>query len=129
MTAAHKKLRKSDGSTHDARAIDFFPPPLIAKSINGGSGLAAWTPATGKRVRLMSAIVSGATTTAVGAITFFDTAVTAGGTVAGVGIAASLASTQVNFGEGILISTSNALFVQGPAGLCNVQVMGQEETP
>lgn len=122
MSKTHSFGRKSDGGAFALRMADVFKLTRGA-SINGAAGTAVWAPATGKRVRLMGAIVNGATA---GDVTFYDGSTAT--PIAVVGIAANQ-STAVYFDQGIPLTVSQNLLVIGPAGLSNVNAFGVEEIP
>ena len=123
MSKSQQYKLKSDGAFTAVRAADTFKLTLQA-SINGAAGVAAWTPAAGKQIRLMGLIADGSTA---GEIVAYDNSV-AGTAVAALGIAAN-ASSQIMFDNGILISVGKPLTVKGPAGLASVIAYGTEEVP
>jgi len=123
MSKSQQYNVKSDGGFVARRAADTFKLTKQV-SINGAAGVAVWTPATGKQIRLMGLIADGSTA---GEIVAYDTSV-AGTAVAALGIAANQSS-QVTFDNGILVTASKPLVVQGPAGLASVMAYGTEEAP
>jgi len=124
MSRVHLHGVKSDGSWAPFRMADVFKG-VFNSSINGAAGIAAWTPGTGKRIRIMGIIANGATA---GTINFYDNTVGATQVLA-VGITTNQ-STVVDLGpHGLPLTAGNPLYVSGPAGLSNVNVYGVEETP